>query len=253
MALAIATRCFSPPDSFRPRSPTCDKRGERQMKLEILGMHCGTRRFNGRYVAVHYTNRSTDVRPASHSTVSFRKTSTLETLGTRIASSTTSLFPLVFLNLPACCIHLASSKYCREYRPSLQHSLHRPDFYLNYRSWCCTRSCCGTELNPEKKSKFLCHMAKTINVRFTHTWGTMAIDFRKLSMSTSFMFWPPIKIDPDCGSKNLYSSRVIDDLLNGKNRIGNFVIRWYASTHTLIPIRQRMQSFYQPVLWNLGP
>ncbi len=51
MALAIATRCFSPPDNFRPRSPTCVRnppmRNKKSFRISILeefttmGTHLG--------------------------------------------------------------------------------------------------------------------------------------------------------------------------------------------------------------------
>lgn len=37
--------------------------------------------------------------------------------------------------------------------------------------------------------------------------------FRRLSMSTSLIFFPPISISPDTGSKNLNSNLIIVDFL----------------------------------------
>lgn len=69
--------------------------------------------------------------------------------------------------------------------------------------------------------------------------------FRRLSMSTSLIFFPPMSISPDVGSKNLNSNLIIVDFLKKPYTIiyktnklilaQNFTIQIHMSKNIVIP------------------
>lgn len=200
MALAMATRCFSPPDSLRPRSPTCDER-ERTSEIGDCstnglkeGLGCGGRDFGVEGLPIRFHDESPFPIPLLDSRLSQAFDSERLCHFKPWIRPSTIPSPRLFLVFHNIYLRVVSMWPVQNTVVNVRHLCRILYVRVTFAQITVVDVVLDRIVEQHriltKNFKFLCQIkaAHFVKRSASPTCGTMAIVFRKLSMSTSLMF-----------------------------------------------------------------